>query len=110
MAGAAWHTSTPTWTGDISWHELAACRELGASDDYWFTLPWPQRSSKAQSVPEVRKALALCWDGCPVRLLCWAQAASDPAAEGVWGGEYWPTDWSVRRSMRSRGPIVQPRL
>lgn len=109
MARAAWHRS-PTWIGDISWHEEAACRGLSANDDYWFTLPWSRRSSRAQGIPQVHKALTLCRDECPVRLLCWEQAASDPNAEGVWGGEYWPSDWSVRRSMRSRGPTGQSRL
>jgi len=102
--GTAWHLLTPKWSGDMRWHEDAACRGLGFNDDYWFT----GMSRASRSAPQVRRALALCQE-CPVRVLCWQQAASDPMAEGVWGGEYWPSDWTARRSMRRRGPITQSR-
>lgn len=106
--GVAWHVSTPRWAGDMAWHDRAACRGLGGNDNYWFTMPPNWRSSRTASLPQVRRALAVCQE-CPVRLLCWQQAATDPAAEGVWGGEYWPTDWTARRDMRLRGPAAQSR-
>ena len=99
-----------TWTGDIEWHERAACRGLGTSAELWFILPAGE-SLKCPSPtrrPQVRDAIDVCWDGCPVRELCWRQAASDPYAEGVWGGEYWPAGWTARQVRVLRGPLDHP--
>lgn len=99
----------PIWFGDIQWHPRAACSGLGNRPDVWF-LPPEGRIIRSDVIrePRVLAALELCWNECPVRELCWQQAAEDPHSEGVWGGEFWPSGWTAHRERAKRGPIQRP--
>jgi hypothetical protein len=55
------------------WQDRAACR---TSPPEWFD---------AETEENAARALAVC-AGCPVRRECFAAAAADRAASGVWGG------------------------
>ena len=55
------------------WQDRAACR---TSPPEWFD---------AETEENAARALAVC-AGCPVRRECFAAAAADRAAFGVWGG------------------------
>jgi WhiB family redox-sensing transcriptional regulator len=55
------------------WQDQAACR---TSPPDWFDAETDQNAARA---------LAVC-AGCPVRRDCFAAAAADRAASGVWGG------------------------
>ena len=55
------------------WQDRAACR---GEPPEWFD---------AETEQDAARALAVC-AGCPVRRECFAAAAADRAASGVWGG------------------------
>ncbi len=55
------------------WQDRAACRR---SPPEWFD---------AETDADAARALGVC-AGCPVRRECFAAAAADRAASGVWGG------------------------
>ena len=55
------------------WQDRAACR---SEPPEWFD---------AETADDAARALAVC-AGCPVRRECFAAAAADGAASGVWGG------------------------
>ena len=55
------------------WQDRAACR---GEPPEWFD---------AETDQDAARALAVC-GGCPVRRECFAAAAADRAASGVWGG------------------------
>jgi WhiB family transcriptional regulator, redox-sensing transcriptional regulator len=59
--------------GGSGWQDRAACR---SEPPEWFD---------AETGENAARALAVC-AGCPVRRECFAAAAADRAASGVWGG------------------------
>ena len=64
---------TSTSTAGSGWQDRAACR---GEPPEWFD---------AETDQDAARALAVC-AGCPVRRECFAAAAADRAASGVWGG------------------------